>query len=83
MAIKYYEMRERAAKYVKENEKELRKNYGDSYVAVHAEGKIVDWDVQEERLTKRVGAVYVNDFVLINTIDGIINDELKNAERKK
>lgn len=64
---------ERAKSYVKVNERQLREIYGDSYVAVHPRGRVVDWDLDEFSLAKRVHLDYPGEFILVNTIDEIVN----------
>ena len=66
---------EKAQQYVKANEKILREQYGDIYIAVHPCGEIVDWDRDELVLSKRVGLDHPNELILVNTIDGIVNEE--------
>ena len=62
-----------AVDYVRINEITLRSEYGDSYIAVHPSGRVIDWDLDEFSLVKRVGLDFPGEFILINTIDKIVN----------
>lgn len=75
MEKKFNDECERAKNYVKTNEQDLRAEYGNDYIAVHPDGRVVDSDRNELLLSQRVGKEFPERFVLISTINEIVNNE--------
>ena len=61
-----------ARNYVRADEKELRRKYGDDYIAVLF-NKDVDHDKDEIKLATRIEEKFRDKPVLIGTIDDILN----------
>ncbi len=69
-----YEGWKKAVNYVKQNENELRAKYGTAYIAVMEDCGVIDRDNNELNLLDRTHRnTYTKKFILINTIEDIIN----------
>ena len=69
----YQRDRERAKRYVIENEDTIRKIYDRRFIAVVPKGRVVDCDKDEMILARRIEIGFGDKFVLIGTIDDILN----------
>lgn len=72
---KAYEEWKKAVAYVKENEQTLRTAYGGDCIAVK-DNCVVSHGKDKLELAKEIKGKFPNSFVLIQTIEDIINPEL-------
>ncbi len=71
------ERSQRAVNYVKQNEFELRRKYGNDYIAIMEDCGVIDRDNDRFKLIERISKnTYTEKFIFIYNLENIINPKI-------